>query len=208
MQKAIGRVPLAPTRAVPLPVATRLAPAVAQCSFAAYAMRWSVSIDSATHRPHCRRRCCFLPAGAHPKRATAGSRMSLSPALQPLLQQLTSLRGFLPACSSALLGSRGYAAGGRGSGGSVRDAGDDDLPAVNPKFRCVHVTCKNLLPPAYAAAAAWSAPLCPCSTRLALSRRCLIPTLARLLRPAGLQPRWCGPPPSSKSAVSCGSRGG
>ncbi|KAI7837074.1 hypothetical protein COHA_009072 [Chlorella ohadii] len=61
--------------------------------------------------------------------------MSLSPALQPLLQQLTSLRGFLPACNSALLGSRGYAAGGRGSGGSGRDEGDDDLPAVNPKFR-------------------------------------------------------------------------
>ncbi len=175
MQKAIGRVPLAPTRAVPLPVATRLAPAVAQCSFAAYAMRWSVSIDSATHRPHCRRRCCFLPAGAHPKRATAGSRMSLSPALQPLLQQLTSLRGFLPACSSALLGSRGYAAGGRGSGGSGRDAGDDDLPAVNPKFRCGHLYCQTLaaagwqLPQVHDAAAAWPAPPWVCAP-WALSR--------------------------------------
>ena len=103
--------------------------------------------------------------------------MSLSPALQPLLQQLTSLRGFLPACNSALLGSRGYAAGGRGSGGSGRDEGDDDLPAVNPKFRCGHVTWNNVLPPAYTAATAWSVPLCRCSPRLAFCSLLMIPTL-------------------------------
>ncbi|PRW33870.1 ribosome-binding factor A [Chlorella sorokiniana] len=64
--------------------------------------------------------------------------MSLSPVLQTLLQQLTSLRSFLPACSSTLLSSRSFAAAGRGSGsgGSDRDEwSDDELPAVNPKHR-------------------------------------------------------------------------
>ena len=70
------------------------------------------------------------------------SSMSLSPALRPLLQQLTSLRGFLPACSSSLLGSRGFAAAGSGSGrsgggSSGRNQWDDEWTAVNPKYRCV-----------------------------------------------------------------------
>ena len=68
--------------------------------------------------------------------------MSSTSALRPLLQQLTSLRGFLPTCSSALLGIRGFATAGSGgssssSSGGGRDDWDDGLPAVNPKFRCV-----------------------------------------------------------------------
>lgn len=102
------------------------------------------------HRRHCRRSCCLqVPCS-----------MSSAPAaLRPLAQQLISLNSFLSACGSVLLGGRSFAAAGRGSGGasggsgSSPDAPDDELPAVNPKYRQVQATacCGQALCPARAA---------------------------------------------------------